>query len=197
MAELKTSARVLKESSQSSSGNEIKVAVQNFVQSYNNLNQQVQVPSVQQSGASRSDPRSVSALQDINKALNVNGDGAGGALEKLGLERQKDGGLGLNQAALDKAADNKALAGQYGELADRVIQAADRQLSISASNGAQGGTVQNSNSISRDQENSQKSAQDQQEARRLQQQRLTAQLESASGHTGRTAVSSYFSVASL
>lgn len=193
LADLQAKAQALKNFSNPPTFEDFKTLVQGFVQSVSNLNKMVN--EVKQS-ALNGESRLGQALKEIQKAATGTSNTSTGALQKFGIDRQKDGTFSINQKTLEKSfqADRSAMLNTFSGVADRVGKAIDKQLS---SSGFIGQKAQDLSARRNEVENSRLTIQDRLDTQKVGQQRLAAQLSNAGGYAARNAVTTYFNVASL
>lgn len=196
LADLQAKAQALKSFSKPPTLEDLKTVVQGFVQSFHNLSKTVNEVSSQKQSALNGDVRPGQALNEIRKAAAGANDASIGALQKLGIDRQKDGTFSINQKTLDKSfqADRAGMLTTLSDVADRVGKAIDKQLS---SNGFIGKKVQDLSARVNDLENTRSATPERLDNQKNFQQRLAAQLANAGGYVARNAVATYFNVASL
>lgn len=166
------------------------------VQSFNNLNKVVNDVSSQKLSALNWDLRPGQALNEIRQAVAGASDTSIGPLQKLGIERQKDGTLSIDQKTLEQSVrtDQTGASTTLVAVADRVGKAIDIQLS---SSGAVAKKAQDLSAQVKDLENTRNAAQARLDNQNIAQQHLTAQLASVGGYAARNAVTTYFNVATL
>lgn len=190
--DLQSKAQALKNFSKPPTLNDFKVMVQGFVQSFNNLNRMVNEVSSSKPDALSSDSRLGKTLDAMRNAAAGPGGASISALQKQGVERQKDGGLSLNQSTLDRAFQNdrQGSLNTFAEVADRIGKAIDKQFS---SNGSIGSKVQRLSAAT----DGGGALPPRLDAQKSFQQRLAAQLANTGGYVARNAVVSYFNVAAM
>lgn len=189
--DLQSKAQALKNFSKPPTLSEFKVVVQGFVQSFNNLNRTVNEVASSKPDALRSDSRLGKTLDAMRNAAAGPGGASISTLQKQGVERQKEGGLSLNQSALERAFQNdrQGSLNTFAEVADRIGKAIDRQLSSNGSIGSKAQSLSASNDGG--------SAPPRLDVQKSFQQRLAAQLANTGGYVARNAVVSYFNVAAM
>lgn len=133
LADLQDKARALKNISQPPTLSEFKGVVQAFVQSFNSISQAVS-NLTSKKGALNTEKRPSQALNDIRKAVAGPDGNALSSLKKLGISQQTDGTFAVDQKKFEKSfLDNpKDALSTISDLADRVTQATDKQLSDSS-----------------------------------------------------------------
>ncbi len=196
LADLQAKAQALLNFNNPPTLGDFKTLVQGFVQAFNSLNKTVSEVSSQKQGALYGDAHPVQSLNEIRKAAAGTNDSSLGALQKLGIDRQKDGTFSINQKTLDQSfqADGTGALDTISEVADRVGKVIDKQLS---GNGSIGKKEQDLSARPSNQENNRNSSQERLDTQKNYQQRLAAQLANAGGFVARNAVATYFNVASL
>lgn len=184
--DLQAKAQALKDLNRPPNLGDFKVAVEGVVGSLNSLRQAV--------AAASSDNRARQALGNVVQAI-AGKDGAS-ALQKSGVEFQKDGTFAVNQRRLDKAFENdraNTLA-TFSGLASRLEKVNDKPLS---SNGVSDQNRNNLSSRPSAVESDRNDAQARAVAQNASRQALAAQQAAAGSFAARNAVATYFSVGSF
>lgn len=196
--DLRSSAQALKNFSKPPTLSDFKIAVQGFVQSFNNLQKTVSDASAGISGknALSSDARPGQVLNEVRNAITGPNRDNLPPIQKLGVEPQKDGTFAINQKSLDRTFQNDraGVLATFSAVSDRVGAVIDKQLSAS---GAVGKKVQDLSVRVADLENTHNRAQERLDSQKSFQQRLAAQLANAGGYVARNAVTTYLNVATM
>ena len=193
LADIQNKARALLTVSKSPNLADFKVVVQAFVQSLNSIRKTVS-DLTSEKGALNGDSRPSQALSDINKAVDGPNGSAISALKDLGISQQGNGAYSVDQKQLEKAfQDNPQNASSViADLASRVTQATDKQLSVS---GVIGKKVKDLSARVSEFGNIRNTAQGYLDATKGLQQSLTNLF--TGGYTARNAIAAYTSVASF
>lgn len=195
LADLQNKAQALKNFSKPPTFGDFQLVVQGFVQSFNTLNKNAGALTSKQ-GAPNPDNRSRQALSNVNKAIDGANAGGFSALQKMGISQQANGTFAINQKQLEKSfQDNRpgALSTIF-DLANRVTQAADKQISP---NGYIGKKVNDLSARVNEFEKTRSTAQGYLDTQKNSQQFVAAQFPATGSNAARNAVATYFSVASL
>lgn len=133
LADLKDQAVALKSISKSPNISDFQVIVQGFAQTFNSISKSLKELASKQSAPS-TDNRPVQALNDVSKA--TAGTNTLTSLQTVGITPQANGTLSIDKNQLAKSYQNnpsETLA-TISNLANRVAQAADKNLSSNATN---------------------------------------------------------------
>ncbi len=195
IADLQSKAQSLKNFSKPPTFGDLQVVVQGFVQSFNSLNKNISQLGSKQ-GALSADSRPGQALNNIRQAVAGANQSGLSALQKMGISQQANGTFSINQKQLEKSfQDNRPSAlSTIFDLANRVTQATDKQLSA---NGSIGKKVNDLSVRINELENTRNTAQGYLDTQKNSQQFMAAQFPSTGSYAARNAVATYFSVASL
>jgi len=199
LADLQARAQALKGFEKSPNLNDLKVAVLGFVQAFNTVHTVV-VKATQKQAPLANDSRSTRALAEVSRAvIPPDNTPSRTALEKIGITREKDGSLSVDQTALEKALreDQSGTLNTLAGLGQRVEQAAGQQLSSKSGVSAKvSDLTERANELDKQQQDLQQRLEAQKNTQQLQ----AAQLASLGGSTSASshnAVATYIGVASL
>jgi len=199
LSDLQARAQALENQSKTTTPtmSDLKSAVQDFVKSYNALNATVTVATAdtqQTQGALANDLRVAQALSAVSKAAAGANNEATRALQKIGIVRQSDGTLAVNQNTLENAfnSDRANTLSTLSEVGSRVNQATGQQL-----NGNVGAKVNSLTSLVNELDTQRTTLQARVDAQKNIQQLQAAQLAAINGFSARNAVATYFGVASI
>lgn len=133
LADLQDKAVALKSFSASPNVSDFQIIVQGFTQAFNSLNQNIKALLSRQSTPS-TDNRPSQALYDVRKAAAGDNGNSLAALQKLGVAPQANGTLSIdrNQLANSYQNNHAETVATISALANRVAQAADKNLSGNA-----------------------------------------------------------------
>lgn len=194
---IKASAQAINNLSNPPTFSDLKVAVQGFVQSINALASTVKQAALDASEKSAADvdTRPSQALTEINKAFTGEGGSSLAALQKLGIS-ENEGTFSINQRQLETSfqENRQDSLSELNKVADRVEDAADKQLTGAPPIERKSNAEAPAASQSDDARNEEQARVAQRESSR---ELLTAQLANAGGFVARNAVLTYFSVAAL
>lgn len=192
LSDLQSKAGALKIFSKSPTFADFQVVVQGFVQSVNSLSKNLSALTSKQS-ALNADSRSGQALNSVSKAISSANESGLSSFQKMGISQQANGTFFINQKQLEKSfQDNRTgVLSAISDLANRVTQAADKQI---PTNGSIGKKVNDLSARVNVLENTRSSAQSHLETQKTSPQSLPA---NTGGYAVRNAVATYSSVASL
>ncbi len=195
LADLQNKAQALKDFSKPPTFQDFQLVVQSFVQSLNSLNRNISQLATRQDATS-ADNRPGQALNSVRKAVEGNNQNTLSAMQKMGVSQQAGGMFSINQGQLEKSFQGNrpgALATMH-EVANRVAQVADKQLTV---NGYIGKQAINLSTRINDFGNTRSTAQVYSSKQQAFRQASPAQQSSAGSNTARIAVANYTTIAAL
>lgn len=202
LEQIQSAADQVKSLNETSSPSAIAAAVKNVVQSVNNLSTVANESSARNATSDNGNARASEAFRAVGSSLS----NAASLLQSLGIS-QNESTFSVNERRLqaDFRQNTENTVAQVNDLADRVGQAADQQLQkvtappapVQPAPAAAAPATQNaSQTNASDQETRRQDDARAQQSESFRSQ-LAAQLANAGGYNARTAVTTYFSVATI